>query len=192
MSKWQRKAFTDYELDFPIDVRRGRRDTTDNLQNCRLALASASVRISNGFQSEGDKMKTIQMQMSITLSDDAAKDLCEILGPALRQTIVQPCDGLNERRDARLRASQNALFAGQKPPEDQGLLIDSRQAAKLLRVSERTLWKMQNGGEMPPPIRIGRAVRWSLEALKTWIHAGCPKQNGAPDSADGSGKFNAQ
>ncbi len=82
------------------------------------------------------------------------------------------------RRQARLRASQNALFGGEEPPGDQGLLIDSRQAAKLLNVSPRTLWRMHNDGEMPQPIRIGRAVRWSLEALKKWIADGCPRPNG--------------
>jgi predicted DNA-binding transcriptional regulator AlpA len=33
---------------------------------------------------------------------------------------------------------------------------------------------MHTAGEMPPPIRIGRAVRWSLEVLKKWVEAGCP------------------
>jgi len=31
--------------------------------------------------------------------------------------------------------------------EEQGLLLTSRQVAKLLKVSERTLWKMQTAGE---------------------------------------------
>jgi excisionase family DNA binding protein len=53
-------------------------------------------------------------------------------------------------------------------------LIDSKQAAKLLKVSERTLWRMHHDGEMPPPIRIGRAVRWSLETLRKWVEEGVP------------------
>jgi excisionase family DNA binding protein len=122
-------------------------------------------------------MKTIQIQLAFTLSDEAVNTIAEILGPAFKSTTAQPASDFDEKREARLKASQNALFGGQKPPENQGLLIDSRQAAKLLTVSERTLWKMQNSGEMPAPIRIGRAVRWSLEALKLWIEAGCPKQS---------------
>jgi predicted DNA-binding transcriptional regulator AlpA len=27
---------------------------------------------------------------------------------------------------------------------------------------------------MPPPVRIGKAVRFSLDALKKWVEAGCP------------------
>jgi predicted DNA-binding transcriptional regulator AlpA len=108
------------------------------------------------------------------LGDDAAKALAEFLGPALKQAKAIPPNELDEGKDARLRASQNAIFAGQKPPDDQGLLIDSKQAAKLLKVSERTLWSMHHTGAMPPPIRIGRAVRWGLETLKKWVEEGCP------------------
>ena len=118
-------------------------------------------------------MQTIQFQLAITLGDDAAKALAELLGPALRQAAISAND-TDKGREARLRASQNAIFAGQKPPDDQGLLIDSKEAAKLLKVSPRTHWRMQTSGEMPPPVRIGRAVRWSLETLKKWVEDGCP------------------
>jgi excisionase family DNA binding protein len=121
-------------------------------------------------------MKTVQLQLAITLGDDAAKALAELLVPAIKQAMQTGTEE-DARRQARLRASQNALFGGEEPT-DQGLLIDSRQAAKLLNVSPRTLWRMHNDGEMPQPIRIGRAVRWSLEALKKWIADGCPRPNG--------------
>lgn len=122
-------------------------------------------------------MKTVQLQLAVTLGDDAAKSLAELLGPALKQAMQTGTEE-DARGQARLRASQHAIFGGEEPPDDQGLLIDSRQAAKLLNVSPRTLWRMQNDGEMPQPIRIGRAVRWSLKALKKWVDAGCPRPNG--------------
>jgi excisionase family DNA binding protein len=118
-------------------------------------------------------LQTIQVQLAITLGDDAAKALAELLGPALRQVAV-PANVVDEARNSRLRASQNAIFGGQNPPDDQGLLIDTKQAAKLLKVSERTLMRMHTAGEIPPPIRIGRAVRWNLETLKKWVEEGCP------------------
>jgi excisionase family DNA binding protein len=117
-------------------------------------------------------MQTIQFQLTLTLDPDAAKVLAELLGPALRQAVAQRPVDLDGKNDARLRAAQDAVFAGQKSLEDQGLLIDSKQLAKLLRISERTLWKLHHTGEMAPPIRIGRAVRWSLETLKAWIEKG--------------------
>ena len=77
-----------------------------------------------------------------------------------------------------LDASRHANFGGQTPPDDQGLLIDTRQACKLLKVSPRTLWRMYNSGEMPKPIRIGRVVRWNFEELRAWVNEGCPKLPG--------------
>jgi excisionase family DNA binding protein len=117
-------------------------------------------------------MQTIQLQMAINLDENAARTLAELLAPAIKQAVGLAGGELDAKREARLRASQNALFGGEKPPEDKGLLIDTRQAAKLLRVSERTLLNMGKRGELPPPIRIGRAVRWSLAALQKWVDAG--------------------
>jgi excisionase family DNA binding protein len=120
-------------------------------------------------------MHTIQLQLSVTVGDDAEKAIASLLQAALNRITTGSASDFDERREARLRASRNAILAGEKLPDDQGLLIDSRQAAKLLNVSPRTLWAMQKSRSMLPPIRIGRAVRWSLEALKKWIEAGCPK-----------------
>ena len=46
-------------------------------------------------------------------------------------------------------------------------LLDVRDAATLLRVSTRTIWKLVAVKELPPPIRIGGARRW----LKSDMHA---------------------
>lgn len=119
-------------------------------------------------------MKPIQVQLTITLDETAARSLAELLAPAIREAMGLPASESDPKREARMRASQHAIFGGEQPPKDQGLLVDSREAAKLLRVSQRTLWKMHTSGAMPPPIRIGRAVRWSLETLKRWTEAGCP------------------
>jgi predicted DNA-binding transcriptional regulator AlpA len=120
-------------------------------------------------------MQTIEFKMSVSFSEESTNALAKILAPAIREALGLSPEEIDERQEARLRASRNAIYGGRKPPEDQGLLIDSRQAAKLLKVSERTLFKMHTTGEMPPPIRIGVAKRWSLEALKKWVEAGCPK-----------------
>jgi excisionase family DNA binding protein len=121
-------------------------------------------------------MKTIQVQLAITLDETAAQSLAELLAPAIKQAIGLPASQFDQKREARLRASRHAHFGGQKPPEDQGLLIDIKEAAMLLKVSEKTLFTMHKTGQMPPPIRIGRAVRWSLEALRKWVEAGCPAE----------------
>jgi hypothetical protein len=53
-----------------------------------------------------------------------------------------------------------------------GLLVDAREASRLLAVSPRKLWAM-TFEETPglPYIRCGRLVRYSPEELRRWIEA---------------------
>ena len=76
--------------------------------------------------------------------------------------------------EALLLQRGETLQAAQRKSSEDTMLINSREAAKRLKVSQRTLWGMHNSGKMPPPIRIGRMVRWSVEVLKKWTEAGCP------------------
>lgn len=117
-------------------------------------------------------MKPIHLQITITPDEDTVNTLVELL-----RRVRSAASGIDEQREARIRASQHAHFGGQKPPEDKGLLIDMKAAAKLLDLSERTVWGMANSGRMPKPLRIGRAVRWSYEELRAWVNAGCPPQD---------------
>jgi excisionase family DNA binding protein len=108
------------------------------------------------------------------LDEVTIKALAEQIALAIKESMALQVDDSSEKRDARLRASQNAIFAGQKPPKEQCLLIDTKAASRLLGVSDRTIFTMSTTGKMPPPIRIGRAVRFSAEALRKWVEAGCP------------------
>jgi excisionase family DNA binding protein len=55
------------------------------------------------------------------------------------------------------------------PPE----LIDGKTVAKLTGVSLRHFRRLVDLGLAPPPVRLGRVVRWSRAALEQWIAAGC-------------------
>jgi len=48
------------------------------------------------------------------------------------------------------------------------LLIDAREAARLLRLSERTLHSHTKNG-LIPAVRLGRLVRYSPDQLRAWI-----------------------
>jgi len=66
--------------------------------------------------------------------------------------------------------------------QDQGtkaaLLVDAREAARLLAVSPRKLWAMTFEDEPGLPyIRCGRLVRYSVDDLQRWIEA---KRKGRP------------
>lgn len=54
------------------------------------------------------------------------------------------------------------------------LLLSSREAAKTLNICERTLYSLTKAGELPV-VRIGRAVRYSLDDLKDWIRKNSEK-----------------
>lgn len=48
------------------------------------------------------------------------------------------------------------------------LLLTEGETAKALGISRRTLWTLRNEGRIPH-LRIGKCVRYSVEALKEWI-----------------------
>lgn len=50
------------------------------------------------------------------------------------------------------------------------LLVDAREAARLLSISERKLWELTNRG-IVKCCRIGRAVRYSRVALADFVSA---------------------
>lgn len=54
------------------------------------------------------------------------------------------------------------------------LLIDANGVAKALDCSRRHVERMNAAGKMPQPVRLGRAVRWSVAVIESWIKAGCP------------------
>ena len=47
--------------------------------------------------------------------------------------------------------------------------------ASLLKVSERQIWRLNDRGDLPGCIRLGRVVRWSARAIDQWIGSGCPR-----------------
>ncbi len=47
------------------------------------------------------------------------------------------------------------------------ILLTPPQAAQALGISPRKLWSMTAGSEIPH-VRIGRAVRYSVDSLREW------------------------
>jgi excisionase family DNA binding protein len=60
------------------------------------------------------------------------------------------------------------------------ILLTPDEAAAVLKVSVRTLWRMRSAGEVPEPVRLRNSVRWRKIDLARWLAAGCP----ARDSRD--------
>jgi excisionase family DNA binding protein len=49
-------------------------------------------------------------------------------------------------------------------------LLTVREAADVLRVSERTLWTLTHSGELPA-VRVGRSVRYDQSDITSWIES---------------------
>ena len=61
-------------------------------------------------------------------------------------------------------------------------LLTSKQAAELLAIGERSLWRWSRSGICPAPVKIGSgpraAVRFRRQELVEWAQAGCPRTDG--------------
>jgi len=42
----------------------------------------------------------------------------------------------------------------------------------MLSLSKRQIFRLNSSGQIPAPIRIGGAVRWSAEEISAWLAAG--------------------
>ena len=54
------------------------------------------------------------------------------------------------------------------------LLVRADEVARMMGVSERTLWRLASAGRVPQPVRIGRNTRWRRAEVADWIAKGCP------------------
>jgi excisionase family DNA binding protein len=138
-----------------------------------IVTRQCTIKLVNEIQDEtsirwSELMDTISIpfQIKVEVSPEASKFLASL--------VASISVDLPPRRMTPKEQAQHAHFAGQKPPTEFGLLIDMREASKLLKVSERTIYGMHTQGRMPKPIRIGSAVRWPYNQLQAWVDAGCP------------------
>lgn len=53
-------------------------------------------------------------------------------------------------------------------------LINLDAVARWLGVSHRHIYRLVDRGAMPKPVRLGVAVRWDSEVIRSWIDSGCP------------------
>ena len=55
------------------------------------------------------------------------------------------------------------------------LLVDAREAARLLNVSKRTIFRWAAGHVLPESIRLGGGRFWRYDDLAAWVEGGCPR-----------------
>jgi excisionase family DNA binding protein len=58
-------------------------------------------------------------------------------------------------------------------------LLTTPEAARLLNIGTRTLWRWSHSGRAPKPVTLsGRCVRFKRAELLAWVAAGCPRIDG--------------
>jgi predicted DNA-binding transcriptional regulator AlpA len=65
----------------------------------------------------------------------------------------------------------------------EALCVDRAGLAKLLGVSIRTIYRLDDSGHLPPPIRLGSSKRWSVIAIEEWLASGAPPRRRTSRSA---------
>lgn len=58
--------------------------------------------------------------------------------------------------------------------ENGSLLLKVNELARLLGISERSIWRLQSKGHLPPSIRLAGSIRWRRGEVEAWVDAGCP------------------
>ncbi|HWE37245.1 MAG TPA: AlpA family phage regulatory protein [Isosphaeraceae bacterium] len=73
------------------------------------------------------------------------------------------------------------------PDRPGAILIDVKEGAHRLGLSERTVWRLNSTGRMPMPLTIGgKSKRWMAEEIGAWVAAGCPARKGWEAMSKGS------
>ena len=56
-------------------------------------------------------------------------------------------------------------------PSQNNALLNVKQVAARLHVSERTVWSMVSKDTLPPPLHLGRLRRWEPEIIEAHLRA---------------------
>ena len=53
-------------------------------------------------------------------------------------------------------------------------LEDAKSVGQRLSLSKRQIFRLNDCGKIPAPLRIGGAVRWNCQEITNWLDAGAP------------------
>lgn len=74
-------------------------------------------------------------------------------------------------------AASNTFAA---PSVDSPLILTIGEVAELLKISVRSVNRLDSARWMPMPIRILGCKRWRRLEIEAWVAAGCPKSDNTP------------
>ncbi|MEX2287447.1 MAG: helix-turn-helix domain-containing protein [Planctomycetaceae bacterium] len=91
------------------------------------------------------------------------------LQPLVREIVREALAAIEHAGHPLNAANAKAHAAGIRPAEPQPLLLGLRDAAKLLSVSEKTLWNHTKPRGQIPCVNIGQRVLYDPGDLQAWI-----------------------
>ena len=56
-------------------------------------------------------------------------------------------------------------------------LLNVKELASKLRLSVRTVWRLNSAGHLPKTVSVGTNIRWKLSDIELWLTIDCPCQN---------------
>ncbi|HBO44981.1 MAG TPA: hypothetical protein DD670_13840 [Planctomycetaceae bacterium] len=133
-------------------------------------------------------MERVQLQIGITLDEQAVTTLIGLIAQAVergtaRQTekLEKVAEGLKKLEHSSPATSPAATMAptspDAKPPApEKPELIDTKEVARMLGLSPRTVWRFNDAGRLPKPVKLGTLVRWPRKQIEAWLAAGCPSR----------------
>lgn len=71
-------------------------------------------------------------------------------------------------------ATDGRKVGGDAATRERAAMLSVGDVAKMLKCSDRTVYRLSDAAKMPGPVRIGSLVRWSRAAIEAWIAEGCP------------------
>ena len=55
-------------------------------------------------------------------------------------------------------------------------MICVKKLARILAISERSLWRYKSQGRLPRPVKIGQCFRWRFSDIQLWIKWDLPSE----------------
>jgi predicted DNA-binding transcriptional regulator AlpA len=98
---------------------------------------------------------------------DAELEAAKRLGIAILEFVIAAEHGRRQRSPKLPQPPAPEPVEPDQPPAPK--LLSARDAAKVLGISSRALFALTSPRGPIPSVRIGRLVKYSMEALESWI-----------------------
>jgi excisionase family DNA binding protein len=59
-------------------------------------------------------------------------------------------------------------------------MLTVADVAEMLQCSVRSVYRLVDAGKMPPPVKLGKMIRWPCGRIRDWIDSGCPQDESIP------------